>query len=95
VSQLARVAKRRVAIIGAGAAGVCSAKYLLEAGLNVEIYEIGTQIGGLWVYGNDNGRSSAYASLHINSEKRNTQFSDFPFPAEIQYFPAIEIWRRI
>jgi dimethylaniline monooxygenase (N-oxide forming) len=78
---------RRVAVIGAGAAGLCSAKYLLQAGLQVEVFEIGTRVGGLWVYENDNGRSSAYESLHINSEKRNTQYSDFPFPAEIQYFP--------
>lgn len=79
--------KRRIAVIGAGAAGLASAKYLLQAGLSVDVFEIGTQVGGLWVYENDNGRSSAYQSLHINSEKRNTQFSDFPFPSEIQYFP--------
>jgi cation diffusion facilitator CzcD-associated flavoprotein CzcO len=78
---------RRVAVIGAGASGICAAKYLLQAGLDVQVFEIGTRIGGLWVYENDNGRSSAYASLHINSEKRNTQFSDFPFAPDIQYFP--------
>lgn len=79
--------RRRIAVIGAGASGICSAKYMLEAGFDVQVFEIGSQIGGLWVYQNDNGRSSAYECLHINSEKRNTQFSDFPFPKEIQYFP--------
>jgi cation diffusion facilitator CzcD-associated flavoprotein CzcO len=73
--------------VGAGAAGLCSAKYLLQRGFEVDVFEIGKNVGGLWVYENDNGRSSAYESLHINSEKRNTQFSDFPFPPEIQYFP--------
>jgi dimethylaniline monooxygenase (N-oxide forming) len=80
-------AGRRVAVIGAGASGLCAAKYLTRAGLDVEVFEIGTQIGGLWVYENDNGRSSAYESLHINSEKRNTQFMDFPFAPDVQYFP--------
>lgn len=84
---VAKKQSRRVAIIGAGASGICAAKYLLAEGLDVDVYEIGTKIGGLWVYENDNGRSSAYKSLHINSEKRNTQFHDFPFPADIQYFP--------
>lgn len=85
---------RKVGIIGAGAAGLCSAKYLLAGGLDVTLFEAGSMIGGLWVYGNDNGRSSAYASLHINSEKRNTQFHDFPFPADTQEFPSHEDMAR-
>jgi dimethylaniline monooxygenase (N-oxide forming) len=84
------VITRKVGIIGAGAAGICSAKYLLAAGLDVTLFEAGSMIGGLWVYDNDNGRSSAYASLHINSEKRNTQFHDFPFDPETQEFPSHE-----
>ncbi|GAA3732520.1 NAD(P)-binding domain-containing protein [Leifsonia bigeumensis] len=81
---------RKVGIIGAGAAGICSAKYLLASGLDVTLFETGSMIGGLWVYDNDNDRSSAYASLHINSEKRNTQFHDFPFAADVQEFPSHE-----
>lgn len=81
---------RRIAVIGAGAAGICAAKYLLQAGHAVTVFEIGNQVGGLWVYDNDNGRSSAYASLHINSEKRNTQFSDYPFADDVQDFPSHE-----
>lgn len=78
---------RKIAIIGAGAAGLCAAKYMIQSGLDVDVLEIGSMIGGLWVYENDNGRSSAYESLHINSEKRNTQFHDYPFAQEVQYFP--------
>ena len=52
---------RRYAVIGAGAAGLCCAKYLVQDGHeDVTIFEIGTQIGGLWCYRNDNGLSSAY-----------------------------------
>lgn len=86
-SNMPSAAKRRIGVIGAGASGICAAKYLLQSGLEVEVLEIGTQIGGLWVYENDNGRSSAYESLHINSEKRNTQFHDFPFSKDVQFFP--------
>jgi dimethylaniline monooxygenase (N-oxide forming) len=54
---------RLAAVIGAGAAGLCAAKHLAAAGLEVCVFEIGTKIGGLWVYENDNGPSPAYRSL--------------------------------
>jgi dimethylaniline monooxygenase (N-oxide forming) len=70
---------RDVGIIGAGAAGIVSAKVLMQAGFNVTVYEAGSTIGGLWVYDNDNGQSIAYRNLYILSPKRYTQFRDFPF----------------
>ena len=60
LSQVKNPSQKTCAIIGAGASGICLAKYLLEVGLNVTVFEIGTQIGGMWVYENDSGRSSAY-----------------------------------
>src|SRR4029434_3180304 len=78
---------RRIAVIGAGACGICAAKYLLEVGFDVTVYEIGTQIGGLWCYENDNGRSSAYRTLHINTSRGVTRFSDLDFDAATQPFP--------
>ncbi len=78
---------RRVAVIGAGAAGLSAAKHLLAAGCDVVVFELGTRIGGLWVYGNDNGLSPAYASLHLNSEHRVTAYRDFPFPDGSPLYP--------
>src|SRR5688572_30657026 len=78
---------KRVAVIGAGACGICAAKYLLETGFDVTVYEIGSQIGGLWCYRNDNGRSSAYRTLHINTSRGVTRFSDLDFDAATQVFP--------
>jgi dimethylaniline monooxygenase (N-oxide forming) len=80
-------AARRVAVIGAGAAGLCSAKYLLARGVDVVVFEIGSAIGGLWVYQNDNGLGPAYRSLHLNSEARVTAYQDFPFPQGTPLFP--------
>ena len=76
-----------IAIIGAGVAGLCAAKYLLQEGLEVFVYEMGSQMGGMWCYLNDNGRSSAYHTLHINTAKSLTRFSDYAFDKEIQTFP--------
>ncbi len=79
---------RRYAVIGAGASGLCCAKYLVQSGCgDVTIFEIGTQIGGLWCYGNDNGLSSAYRTLHINTARNLTSFSDFGFDDGVQMFP--------
>lgn len=78
---------RRAAVIGAGAAGLCAAKHLQAAGLDVTIFELGSRIGGLWVYENDNGLSPAYASLHLNSENRVTAYGDFPFPEDAPLYP--------
>ena len=88
LSDAARAAPRRFAVIGAGASGLCCAKYLLQNGFDdVTIFEIGTQIGGLWCYRNDNGLSPAYRTLHINTARNLTNFSDFKFDHSVQTFP--------
>lgn len=79
---------RRFAVIGAGASGLCCAKYLIQAGFeDVTIFEIGTKIGGLSCFNNDNEQSSAYRTLHINTAKNLTNFHDFPFREGMQMFP--------
>jgi len=88
VLSTSRASPRRIAVIGAGASGLCCAKYLLQSGFDdVTVFEIGTQIGGLWCYENDNGRSSAYRTLHINTARNLTNFSDFKFDDSVQTFP--------
>jgi dimethylaniline monooxygenase (N-oxide forming) len=81
------MAVRKIAVIGAGAAGLCAAKHLLSKGIEVVIYEMGTRIGGLWSYESDNGLSGAYQSLHVNSENKVTAYKDFPFPDSAPIYP--------
>lgn len=69
-----------VCIIGAGSSGLTTAKAFLEKGVKFDCYEIGSDIGGMWRYQNDNGMSSAYRSLHIDTSRRNLSYSDFPIP---------------
>ena len=80
-------ATQRVAVIGAGAAGLCAAKYLLARGVEVVVFELGSCIGGLWAYNNDSGLGPAYRSLHLNSEARVTAYKDFPFPVDGPLYP--------
>jgi dimethylaniline monooxygenase (N-oxide forming) len=69
-----------VSIIGAGSSGVAAAKALKEKGVEFDCFEIGSNIGGMWRYENDNGMSSAYRSLHIDTSRVNLAYSDFPIP---------------
>lgn len=48
----------------------------------------GRKIGGLWRFGNDNGVSSIYRSLHINTSKHMMELSDFPFPEHMAEYPS-------
>ena len=49
----------RVAVIGAGAAGLCAAQHLTAAGCDVVVFKSGSRTGRLWVYENGNGFSPA------------------------------------
>lgn len=79
--------ERRVCIIGAGASGISAAKTFKQHGISFDCFEKGSGIGGNWRYNNDNGLSSAYRSLHINTNRDVMSYSDFPLPKSLPLFP--------
>ncbi len=81
------MASSKVCIVGAGSSGIVAAKILNERGVPFDCIEKGSGIGGLWRYNNDNGVSSAYQSLHINSSRDLMCYSDFPMPSDYPDFP--------
>lgn len=76
----------KVCIIGAGSSGVTMAKHLLEREIAFDCFEGGSKLGGMWRYQNDNGMSSAYASLHIDTSRQNLGYSDFPIASDLPDF---------
>src|SRR5215217_677861 len=76
-----------VCVIGAGSSGIAAVKALDERGFEFDCYEASDRVGGLWVFGNRNGRSAAYRSLHINTSRDRMQYADFPMPASYPDFP--------
>ncbi|MCW2951139.1 MAG: flavin-containing monooxygenase [Conexibacter sp.] len=76
-----------VCVIGAGSSGIAAAKALHERGIPFDCFETSDRVGGNWVFGNRNGMSSAYRSLHINTSRKRMEFSDFPMPASYPDFP--------
>jgi hypothetical protein len=79
--------EKQVCIIGAGASGISAAKTFKQHGISFDCFEKGSGIGGNWRYNNDNGLSSAYRSLHINTNRDVMSFSDFPLPKSLPLFP--------
>ncbi|XP_028817725.1 dimethylaniline monooxygenase [N-oxide-forming] 2-like [Denticeps clupeoides] len=81
-----RMARPRVAVIGAGAGGLVSMKCCLDEGLEPVCFESSNDIGGLWRFQEDPEpeHSSIYRSLISNISKEMSCFSDFPMPA---HFP--------
>ncbi|MDX3224998.1 NAD(P)-binding domain-containing protein [Streptomyces sp. ME19-01-6] len=70
----------RVCIIGAGSSGIASCQVLNSRGISFDCFEAGSGVGGNWRYMNDNGMSSAYRSLHINSSRQSMEYATFPMP---------------
>jgi dimethylaniline monooxygenase (N-oxide forming) len=78
---------QKVCIIGAGSSGIVAAQVLKARGVPFDCFEKGSQIGGNWRYENDNGMSSAYRSLHINTSRRVMAFKSLPMPDHYPDYP--------
>jgi hypothetical protein len=75
------------AVIGAGISGLTASKMLNDYGIPYTTFESSDRIGGNWAFGNPNGHSSAYRSLHIDTSKHRLSFRDYPMPEEYPDFP--------
>lgn len=88
----------KACIIGAGSSGLVAAKTLHENGVEFDWFEMGSGIGGNWRYNNDNGRSAAYDSLHIDTSKDRMAYADFPmpktFPSYLHHKQVLEYFER-
>jgi dimethylaniline monooxygenase (N-oxide forming) len=60
---------------------------LQARGVEFDCFEKGSGIGGNWRYGNDNGMSSAYRSLFINTSRVRMEYASYPMPADFPEYP--------
>jgi len=77
----------KVCIIGAGSSGIATAQVLDSRGIPFDCLEKGSAVGGNWRFENDNGMSSAYRSLHINTSRRVMAFRSLPMPDHLPDYP--------
>src|SRR5580658_5754779 len=72
----------RVGIVGAGVAGLTTAKVLKEAWHEVVLYDKAPDVGGVW------SRTRRYPGLTTQSPKAQYSLSDFPMPRDYPEWPT-------
>jgi cation diffusion facilitator CzcD-associated flavoprotein CzcO len=71
----------RIAIIGAGVAGLATAKVLIQAGHDVQVFDRTPDVGGVW------SRTRRYPGVTTQSPKVQYSLSDFPMPKDYPEWP--------
>jgi cation diffusion facilitator CzcD-associated flavoprotein CzcO len=77
------MARRRIAVIGAGPSGLATARALDKQGLQFDGFEAFDDVGGLWNIANP--RSTVYESAHLISSRTTTQFAELPMDTTADY----------
>ena len=77
---------RRVAVIGAGPAGLAALRALTAAGLDATAFERGGRVGGVWTL--EDRPTAAYRSLHLITSRPRTEFAEHPMPDGTPDYPS-------
>lgn len=77
-----------IAIVGAGFAGLTTAKVLKALGHQVTVFEKEADVGGVW------SASRRYPNLTTQNVKSTYAYSDFPYPADYPEWPSGEQVQR-
>lgn len=74
----------RFCVIGAGIAGLVTAKVFKADGFAVTVFEQQTELGGVWA------TSRTYPGLRANNPRETYAFSDYPYPATADEYPTAD-----
>ena len=88
---------KKVCVIGAGPSGITAIKNLLDQGLDVIAYDFNSEVGGNWIYNEEESHSSVFETTHIISSKTLSQYEDFTFDdfeKDIPDYPSHDQLRR-
>ena len=77
----------KICVIGAGSSGIAVCQVLNARGVDFDCFEKGSEVGGNWRFENDNGMSSAYRSLHINTSRGLMAYKTYPMPEDYPDYP--------
>ena len=79
---------KKICVIGAGPSGITAAKNLLDEGMEVTVFDYGKEVGGNWVFSEDESHSSVFETTHIISSRTLSQYEDFPMPENYPDYPS-------
>jgi cation diffusion facilitator CzcD-associated flavoprotein CzcO len=77
---------QRVAIVGAGPAGLAALRALTAAGIDATAFERGRRVGGVWTL--EDRPTAAYRSLHLITSRPRTEFAEHPMPDGTPDYPS-------
>ncbi|MDT0609228.1 flavin-containing monooxygenase [Streptomyces lancefieldiae] len=77
----------RVCVIGAGLSGLAVAHALEARGIGFVCLEKAPDVGGIWRQPQAGERGPGYLSLHLNTAKQLTGYTDFPMPSSYPLYP--------
>jgi dimethylaniline monooxygenase (N-oxide forming) len=80
--------QKRVAVIGAGIAGLVTAKVLRDDAFDVIVFEQEPAIGGVWA------PTRTYPGLRTNNSRNTYAYSDHPYDRSADMFPTAEQVRQ-
>ncbi len=78
----------RVAVVGAGYAGLGTARMLLRCGFEVTVFDRAPDVGGVW------SRTRRYPGLRTQNDKGTYAFSELPMPGHYPEWPDGEQVQR-
>jgi hypothetical protein len=85
---------KRICVIGAGPSGITAIKNIAESGFNVKAFDINSDVGGNWIYNENESHSSVFETTHIISSKSLSQFEDFHFSNNVADYPSHDELRQ-
>lgn len=80
---------KNIAIIGAGPAGLLSAKESLQKGFNITVYERNETLGGVWRYTDEIGKDKYGLDIHSAMYKNLRYFTILQSWADVSYIIII------
>lgn len=87
----------QVAVIGVGPSGITALKNLLDQDIAAVGFDRNEEVGGNWIYSENESHSSVFETTHIISSKTLSQYEDFPFDEfdpEAADYPSHDTLRR-
>jgi len=79
-------AENRACIVGAGPGGLALARAFKQLGIEFDVFERHSDVGGVWDASNPG--SPMYKSAHFISSKTQSNYSDFPMPENYPDYPS-------
>ena len=79
---------KKICVIGTGPSGITAVKNLVDLGLNVKAFDYNSDVGGNWIFNENESHSSVFETTHIISSKSLSEYEDFSFKSSVSDYPS-------